>query len=50
MVKGRFRPPPAPRVILMHKLTSLIPLLASAALLMFGNGLQGTLIAWRASS
>lgn len=34
----------------MNKLTSLIPLLASAALLMFGNGLQGTLIAWRASS
>ena len=34
----------------MNKLTSLVPLLASAALLMFGNGLQGTLIAWRASS
>jgi len=34
----------------MTRLSSLIPLLASAALLMFGNGLQGTLIAWRAAS
>ena len=34
----------------MNRLSSLIPLLASAALLMFGNGLQGTLIAWRATS
>lgn len=34
----------------MKKLVPLAPLLASAALLMFGNGLQGTLIAWRATS
>ena len=34
----------------MNRLTALVPLLASAALLMFGNGLQGTLIAWRASA
>ena len=34
----------------MNRLTTLVPLLASAALLMFGNGLQGTLIAWRATS
>jgi MFS family permease len=34
----------------MNRLSTLVPLLASAALLMFGNGLQGTLIAWRATS
>lgn len=34
----------------MNRLSSLVPLLASAALLMFGNGLQGTLIAWRATA
>lgn len=34
----------------MNRLSSLVPLLASAALLMFGNGLQGTLIAWRAAA
>jgi MFS family permease len=34
----------------MTRLSTLVPLLASAALLMFGNGLQGTLIAWRATS
>lgn len=34
----------------MNRLATLVPLLASAALLMFGNGLQGTLIAWRATS
>ena len=34
----------------MNRIATLVPLLASAALLMFGNGLQGTLIAWRATS
>jgi len=33
----------------MKKLVPLLPLLASAALLIFANGLQATLIAWRGS-
>jgi MFS family permease len=33
----------------MKKLIPLLPLLASASLLIFGNGLQATLIAWRGS-
>jgi MFS family permease len=38
--------PPVP----MIRLIPLVPLFMSASLLIFGNGLQGTLLAWRGSS
>jgi MFS family permease len=40
---------PAGNIRIMKKLLPLAPLLASAALLIFANGLQATLIAWRGS-